>query len=233
MNFMSWVITGAVINAFAILFGCALGFSLKSKLPKKFSQSLIIVLGICVVIFGVKSALKFENIFVLLASLVLGGLLGELLQMEEKIASLLNRMTKSKKTVKNHDWLIGAITSTVLFCTGAMAVVGAIDSGLRQSHEVLIAKALIDGFISVSFAATYGWSVALSAFPTFFYEAGISVLAKALPFLGEPQILAEVSGVGGVLLILTGLKMCNLVQVSVANYMLGIPICIVLAVWNS
>ena len=170
--------------------------------------------ALCVLYIGVDGMLAGENTLVAILSIAIGAILGELLQLDEHMHQLGDWVErkfggKGSKTSLSD----GFVTASLLFCVGAMAIMGALDSGLTGDHSTLYAKALLDGIISVVYASTLGIGVALSAIPIFLY-LGASFLA---PYLTEAVIL-EMKCVGSILILGLSLNMLGLTKIKVMNY---------------
>ena len=175
--------------------------------------------ALCVLYIGVDGMLAGENTLVAILSIAIGAILGELLQLDEHMHQLGDWVEqkfggKGSKTSLSE----GFVTASLLFCVGAMAIMGALDSGLTGDHSTLYAKALLDGIISVVYASTLGIGVALSAIPIFLYQGAIALGASFLaPYLTEAVIL-EMKCVGSILILGLSLNMLGLTKIKVMNY---------------
>ncbi len=223
---------GPVANAVGIVVGSLLGLVLRRFIPERAAKASELGLGVCTIVLGVKMALQFENVVILVFSVSLGGAIGAAMEIEQCLETGAKRL-QAKFLARAGDRLAFAFVMTsLLYCTGAMAILGSIQSGIVHNHEVLFAKTILDGMISISFAAVYGIGVALSAIPVLIYQGGIALLAQQLTFLSEPGMLKEISGVGGVLLVLIGLSVSRIQKIAVGNFLPALVICIVLkAFW--
>lgn len=223
---------GPVANAVGIVVGTLLGLLLRRFIPERAARASELGLGICTLVLGVKMAMQFENVVILVLSVSVGGALGAALDIEQCLEKGAKRL-QARFLARAGDRLAFAFVMTsILYCTGAMAIVGSIQSGIAHNHEVLFAKTMLDGMISITFAAVYGVGVALSAIPVLIYQGGIALLAQQLTFLSEPGMLKEISGVGGVLLILIGLSVARIQKIAVGNFLPALLICVILkAFW--
>ena len=204
------ILTGTIVNSAAIVAGSIAGLLLGKFIPERFSDAMEKGAALCVLYIGVDGMLAGENTLVAILSIAIGAILGELLQLDEHMHQL-------------GDWVErkfggkGSKTS-LLFCVGAMAIMGALDSGLTGDHSTLYAKALLDGIISVVYASTLGVGVALSAIPIFLYQGAIALGASFLaPYLTEAVIL-EMKCVGSILILGLSLNMLGLTKIKVMNY---------------
>ena len=215
---------GTIVNAGAILAGGLLGLLLKKGLPQKLSDAIMQGVGLIVLYIGISGALKGSNTLVATLSMVVGGVIETLLDLD----GLLNRFAHGleQKLLKNggegSTFGEGFVTATLLFCVGAMAVVGALNDGLTGDHEVLFTKAMLDGVSSIVFASALGAGVLLSAAPVFLYQGAITLLATVLsPVLSE-AVVAEMTCVGSLLIAAIGLNMLKITNIKVMNFILAI-----------
>src|SRR5699024_5448522 len=206
-----------------ILVGAMVGL-LFSKIGENYKETIMQGIGLTVVIIGLQMALQTESIIIVLLSLLLGAIVGEFLMLEE----WLNRGShyiSSKFTSNNQDSSqhMGQafITASLIFVIGAMAILGALDSGLRGDHEILITKSLIDGFTSLVLSSTLGIGVAFSALPVFIYQGTITLLATKIEALIPDALfqdwITEITAVGGLLIIAIGLSMLKMITIRITN----------------
>ena len=213
------ILTGTIVNSAAIVAGSIAGLLLGKFIPERFSDAMEKGAALCVLYIGVDGMLAGENTLVAILSIAIGAILGELLQLDEHMHQLGDWVErkfggKGSKTSLSE----GFVTASLLFCVGAMAIMGALDSGLTGDHSTLYAKALLDGIISVVYASTLGIGVALSAIPIFLYQGAIALGASFLaPYLTEAVIL-EMKCVGSILILGLSLNMLGLTKIKVMNY---------------
>lgn len=205
---------GTLINFGAILAGSLLGLLLGAKIPERVRQTVLYAMGFFVLALGIQMFLKTSNSIVVLASLVIGALLGEWWRIEEGLEKL-GGWLESRLTGKNHlgrqsGFIQGFLTTTLLYCIGPMAILGAIQDGLTGDYSILAAKSILDGFASIAFSSTYGIGVLFSSVPLLIYQSGISLAAVQIQPLVIPLMMAEMTAVGGVLLI--GLAICTMLK---------------------
>lgn len=227
------VLWGSIVNAIAIISGTLLGVAV--KFPERVSQTIMNALGLAVVIIGISMGLKSENILIPIAALVIGGIIGEIANIEGWITRLgqaLQSYVKGRKDkVGGPDLTQGFLTATLMFCVGAMAVVGGLNSGLQGDHQVLYAKSMLDGICAIFFAASLGIGVGFSAIPVFLYQGGIALLATIIaPILSEPVIM-ELTATGGMLILGIGLNILGLTKIAVGNMLPAIVVAVILAMF--
>ena len=217
---------GTIVNAGAIVIGGAIGLLLKKGLPKKMADTLMIGLGLCTLYIGISGCLAGENTLVLIVSMVIGTIFGEVIDLDDKI-NRLGKFLEMKFAGKKNDaadvsaqrvsLAEGFVTSSLLFCVGAMAIVGSLQSGLTGNHETLFAKSTIDGVAAIIFASTLGAGVMLSAGLLFVYQGSITLLARFIePFLTDP-VIAEMNCVGNVIIIGVAMNMLGISKFKVMN----------------
>ncbi|MBR2409207.1 MAG: DUF554 domain-containing protein [Lachnospiraceae bacterium] len=221
---------GTLVNAGAIVLGGAVGLLLKKGLPKKMADTLMIGLGLCTLYIGISGCLAGENTLVLIVSMVIGTIIGEAVDLDDKINRLgqflerkFSRKTESEETgvvipVQKVSLAEGFVTSSLLFCVGAMAIVGSLQSGLTGNHETLFAKSMLDFVAAIIFASTLGAGVMLSASLLFVYQGSITLLAQFIePFLTDP-VIAEMNCVGNVIIIGLAMNMLGISKFKVMNF---------------
>lgn len=209
------ILTGTIVNSAAIVAGSIAGLLLGKFIPERFSDAMEKGAALCVLYIGVDGMLAGEKTLVAILSIAIGAVLGELLQLDEhmyRLGDWIERKLGSKGSKTSLSE--GFVTASLLFCVGAMAIMGALDSGLTGDHSTLYAKALLDGIISVVYASTLGIGVALSAIPIFIYQGTIALGA---PYLTESVIL-EMKCVGSILILGLSLNMLGLTKIKVMNY---------------
>lgn len=219
---------GTLINAGLILFGSAIGLAMKAALPERLKQILFQSCGLITLYLGFKMALEMQNMLLVVFSLILGGILGESVHLEEKLEKIANRL-KEKVGKQNHTFTEGFITATMLYCIGSMAIIGSLDSGLRNDHTILITKGILDGCMSIVFSSTFGIGAVFSIFPLFLYQGTITSLA----FIGEKFfndfVISQLTGTGGVLIIGLGLMLLNIKKIKVTNLSPSLLIVLILS----
>jgi uncharacterized membrane protein YqgA involved in biofilm formation len=214
------ILTGALVNFGTILVGGIIGTFLRKGFPEKLHTALTYGLGLCVLYVGVKGVLQGNNTMVVILSVVLGVLIGELIDFDRwlnRFASYFQSKMKKQKTGVAE----GFISATLFVCVGAMAIVGALQSGLVGSHETLIAKALIDGVVAVVMASALGFGVCFSAVSVLVYEAVLTLSARAIaPYL-DTVTVNEMTCVGSLLIIAIALNLMKITNIKVANFILA------------
>ena len=215
---------GTIVNAAAILVGGTLGLLLKKGIPERVSSGIMQGLGLIVIYIGISGMLKGQNILIATISIVIGGAIGMILDFDGRFNRFVGNMEqKFAKSESGSSRLSeGFITATLLYCVGAMAVVGSLNSGLTGNHEVLFTKSILDGVSAVIFASTLGAGVLLSAVAVFVYQGAITLAAQFLAPVLSDATIAEMTCVGSLLIIAIGLNMLKLTKIKVMDFVLAI-----------
>ena len=223
----SYALQGTAVNGAAIVVGGVLGALLGNRIPEQVKQRVLQGIALTVLLIGIKMALQTQSVLIVVFSMVLGGIAGELLGIDAWLRRfgdwLELRASQSGSGVAQ-----AFVFATLLYGVGSMAVMGALESGLLGQHQILYVKAILDGTTSVALAASMGIGVSLSAVPVVLYQGFIALAAGSLqPFL-SPDVISELSGVGGLLILAVGLNMLELQEIKVANFL---PAFVVVLVW--
>ncbi|MED4299208.1 DUF554 domain-containing protein [Geobacillus stearothermophilus] len=214
------VLLGTIVNGLSIVAGALIG-KWFHRIPERVKETVMGGIGMAVALLGIQMGMKSEQFLIVIFSLVFGGILGEWWNWEEKLNRLGRGLEKKVGGSGESGIAKGFVSATLLFVIGAMAIVGALDSGLRGDHSVLYTKAILDGFASVILTTTLGIGVMFSALPVVLYEGGIALLATQIERFVPREVLdsfiAESTATGGILIMAIGLNMLGLTNIRVAN----------------
>lgn len=214
------VLLGTIVNGISIVAGALIG-KWFHRIPERVKETVMGGIGLAVALLGIQMGMKSEQFLIVIFSLVFGGILGEWWNWEEKLNRLGRWLEKKVGGSGESGIAKGFVSATLLFVIGAMAIVGALDSGLRGDHSVLYTKAILDGFASVILTTTLGIGVMFSALPVVLYEGGIALLATQIERFVPREVLdsfiAESTATGGILIMAIGLNMLGLTNIRVAN----------------
>jgi uncharacterized protein len=220
--------TGTFINIAAILIGSAVGILFGSRLSDNLKNTVIAGMGLFTSAVGMQMFLKTENALIVLGALIFGAILGEWWGVEDALQNLgvwLEKRIQGNSSGKSSNFVRGFLTAAVLYCTGPMAVLGAISDGLKGDYLTLSIKSVLDGFISVAFASTLGIGVAFAALPVFIYQGGISLMAAQLNAVVTTSMMNEMTATGGVLLIGIGVSsLLEIKKIRVGNFLPALAI---------
>lgn len=216
---------GSLINFFAILIGSGMGLFIKRGIPERYKETVMQSLGMAVGIIGMKMALSSENMILVILSIAIGAVCGEFLKIQEFLDHLGAALT-NKFGDKYGDVGKGFITATLVFCIGAMAIVGSIQEGINGDASILYAKSMLDGIISIVFTAAMGIGVGFAAIPVLIYQGFITICASVFGEVISQAAITELTAVGGILIIGISLNMLEIKLIRVANLLPSIPIVI-------
>jgi uncharacterized membrane protein YqgA involved in biofilm formation len=216
-------VTGTIINVAAILAGTLIGVLAGARLPQGLQHRVLAGLGLVTLVIGVDLALAWRDTSALyvLGAVLLGGLAGEALGIEARLARLGDMIQRRVSTAGESSARVSEafFDASLLFCVGPLAVVGAIQDGLTGNYEALATKALLDGFASIALAATLGWGVALAALSVLIYQGTLSLGSTLFEDALQGEALAALTSAGGVLIIGISLKLLDLTDVKVGNFL--------------
>ena len=214
------LLSGAVVNFALVILGSLLGMLFKKGIPEKVRKTLMNGMALCVIYIGVTGLFEdTTNIIIIILSLAVGSVIGELIDLDRRVNSLGERLEKSfNKKGGNVKIADGFVTATLLFCVGAMSIVGSVNSGISGDNSTLYSKSILDCVSAMAFTSTLGIGVMLSAFPVIILEGSITLLAVVIsPLLTEAGI-ANMSVIGSLLIIALALNMLELTKIKVMNY---------------
>lgn len=217
---------GTLINCVAIILGSALGLLLRRGMKESIAQTVMQGIGLSVILIGISGAITTGNTLLVIVSMAIGGVVGSLIDIDGKMNRLgawaQRKLTRGDD--ENNNFAKGFVTASLVYCVGAMAVVGALDSGIRGDHSTLIAKAMLDGVTAIVFSSSLGIGVMLSAVPVLVYQGAIALLGNAIAPLLSDVVVNEMSAVGGLLIMAIGVNMLLDKDIKVANLLPAILI---------
>ena len=211
---------GVLVNVGTVLAGSLVGLFLKRGIPEKVTEALMIGIGLCTVFIGISGALQGENTLVLILSMAIGSVIGTLLDIDKQLNRLASYVEARFKQKDGQVTVAeGFVTASLLFCVGAMTIVGSLQAGLTGDCEMLFTKATLDLISSCVLAASLGIGVLLADIFVLVFQGGIVLLAGFVaPFLTDYAI-AEMTCAGSVLIIALGLNLIGVTKIKVANYL--------------
>lgn len=219
---------GTLINVFAIIIGSILGLIIKSKFPERLHKIIFQVIGLFTITLGISMAIKTNNFLILVFSLIIGSVLGELIDMEKYLENLSLKL-KNKIKSSNDKFSEGFITATLIYCIGPMAILGAIEEGLGNSPNLLLAKSILDGVASIALSSALGIGVVFSAIPLLIYQGTITIFAGYVSNYLSDALVVELSAVGGILLLGLGMNIAEIKKFKVVNMLPSLIIVILLS----
>ena len=207
---------GTIVNAVAIIAGSLLGLLFKGGIPKKFTVTMMQAISLAVMLIGIKMALKTDAVLLVIFSLVIGSLIGEFINIENRLERLGKRF-ETRFSTAGSGLAKGFVVSSLVFCVGSMAIVGSLESGLTGNHQTLFAKSALDGLFSIIFASSFGIGVLFSSISVFIYQGMITLTSSLMkPFL-ITAVINQMSAVGGILIMAIGINLLEIQKIKVGN----------------
>ena len=197
---------GTLINTVLVLIGGGLGLLLRKGIPERIRDTIMQGLSLTVMLIGISGAIKTNDVLCVIVSIVVGGLIGGLLDIEKQLDKL-GKFAEKKLSSEEGSVAKGFVTASLIFCVGAMAIVGAMDSGIRGDHSTLIAKGVIDAVTSVFLAATLGPGVLLSAVAILVYQGAFALLSIWIAPILTETVICEMGATGGLLVLGIGFNL--------------------------
>lgn len=218
---------GTVVNVLTIVFGSIIGYFMRNGIKEEYKRTIMDGLGLAVLVIGISGSVKTENMIIVIVSIVIGSIIGEIIGIEKKLDSLGGKLER-KFGKGDSNFSKAFISSTLVFCVGAMAIVGSLEAGLTGNYETLFAKSVLDGVAAIIFASTLGIGVIFSIFPLFIYQGSITILSTILKDVFTPIIINEMSAVGGLLILAIGINLLGIKKIKIGNMLPSLLVPIVL-----
>jgi uncharacterized membrane protein YqgA involved in biofilm formation len=226
-------LVGTIVNAAAIVVGSLLGLIFRN-ISETLKTTVLQGIGLAVIILGIGMGLKSEQFLVVISSIALGSAVGEMWKLEDKLNRLGIWLEAKVGSKEKGNIAKGFVTATLVYVVGAMAIVGALDSGLRQDHAVLYTKSMLDGISAIIFTSALGIGVAISAIPVFIYQGLIALFATQIHMLVPKElmdeIIVEITATGGIMIVAIGLNIIKAVTIRVANMLPSLLFTVILVV---
>jgi hypothetical protein len=207
---------GTFVNTGAVIVGSLIGYFFKNLIPERYSDTIMKAISLGVILIGLQMALEVQNILLMIFSLFLGSLIGEIINIEEGLDKAGDFVEKKLSKLKG-DISQGFVAATLLYCTGSMAIVGAIEGGLLGKHDILIAKSFLDGVVSIALAASLGIGVLFSSLSVLLYQGTIVLISGLAKNLLTDVVVNEMSAVGGLLIMAIGLNFLLKDRIRIGN----------------
>ena len=209
-----------IVNCVSVMFGSMLGIMLHKRISDSYKLIVYIGAGMVSLVLGIKMSLESSHIVFLALSLIIGGIVGEWWAVEDRILGLGNILKKRfTKAESGKDFAYGFLNASVLFCVGAMTLVGAFKAGTEGDYELLLTKSVMDGFMSIVLTAAMGIGVAFSSLTILIYQGGLTLVSTWLKPIVTEIMIQELTAIGGVLVIMIGINLLNLAKIKTANFL--------------
>lgn len=209
---------GVFVNVGAVIAGGLLGLLFKKGIPERVSKAVMLTMGLCSLLVGVTGITGGGNVIVIIVSMVLGTVVGTLLNIDGGILRMGEALEKKMKSDGNGNVAEGFMTASLLFCVGAMAIIGSLNSGLMGDHEVLFTKSIMDMISACMLAGALGVGVLFSAASVLVYQGAIVLLAELLqPLLTNQTLITDVTCTGSLMIVAIGLNLLGVTKIKVAD----------------
>jgi len=223
---------GVLINTLAVIIGSTVGLLLKKGIPDSIRDIVMKGLALCTIYIGITGSLKGQNTLILILSMAIGAAIGQGLDLDKRLNQFAEKLEeKFKKNGEQGSVAEGFVTASLIFCVGAMTIVGSLRAGLMGDYEMLMTKSILDLISSCVFASALGIGVLLSAGFVLVFQGAIVLLAQYVsPFLGD-AVIAEMTCAGSILIIGLGLNILGVTQLKIMNYLPAIFMPIILCMF--
>ena len=219
---------GTLINVAAVIIGSIAGLFVHSKLPKKITDSAFHGVGLFTIVLGVMMAIKTSNLLVMIFSVVIGVIIGEVVDIDKRVNDFGDWLKKRFKT-RDDRFSEGFITAFLLFCMGSMTILGAFEDGIYGTPNLLVAKSVLDGFSSIVLAATMGIGVLFSFIPLLLFQGGLTLFASYMQSVFTDVMINELTAVGGVILLGLGVTMLEIKKIRILNMLPSLIVVVILS----
>ena len=212
---------GVFVNVATVLLGSLIGLVFKKGISKKYTDAVMTGIGLCTILIGIQGMLKGENVLVAIISMVLGAIAGTAVDIDKRLNGAGDFLSKKLKKGSGDKVSLaeGFVTASLLFCVGAMTIVGSLNSGLKGDHSMIFTKSLLDFFSSMMLSASLGIGVPFAAIFVFVFQGSIVLLAGVLEPLLSAAAVAEITCVGSLMILALGLNLTGISKFKVANYL--------------
>lgn len=211
---------GVIVNVITVIIGSCIGMLFKKGIPERVSSAVMTGLGACTLYIGISGSLCGENVLILIASVVLGAIVGTLLNIDGAINTLAGKVeAKFSNGGKSISLAEGLVSATLLFCVGSMTVTGSIRAGLTGDNSVLITKAMLDLVSSMMLASSLGIGVLLAAVSVFVIQGGLVMFAGFIAPLMSTAAINEMTCAGSLLIVMIGTNLMGITKIKVADFL--------------
>ncbi len=207
---------GTIVNSIAIIIGGFIGIILKKGIKENYRNTIMDGIALSVIIIGITGGIKSENVILVVVSIVIGSMIGEYAKIEKRLDKTGDNL-QSRFGKSDSQFSKAFVTASLIYCVGAMAIVGSLESGIHGDHSTLFVKSILDGITSILLASTLGIGVIFSAIPVFLYQGTITLLANGAINLLTPEVINEMSAIGGILIMAIGINILGLKKIKVGN----------------
>ncbi len=209
------ILKGTIVNVIAIVAGTLIGRYLGHFIPERVRRTIMMGLGLAVLLIGIQLAIQSRNPLIVIGAMLIGGVIGETLSIEQRLDNMGHRLQQRFREAGSVAEAF--VTASLLYCIGAMAIMGSIQDGLGQEPAILYAKSALDGIASVALTSTLGIGVIFSVIPLVLYQGSITLAAGWVQGVLTDSVVAEMNATGGLLILGIGLDILQIRKVPVGN----------------
>lgn len=219
---------GTFINVISVLLGTVVGLLLQRNFPPKIKAIVFQGLGLCTVVIGLQMALKTDNPLLLIFSVLMGGILGEGLNLSKRLDQASEGL--KQRVGGNSNFTQGLVTAFLIFCVGSMSIVGSLNEGISGDRSLLLTKSVLDGFTAIALASTYGIGVLFSIIPMLLFQGSLTIFAVNFKDFFTPVLLTQLTATGGILILGIGLTLLEIKKIPVLNLLPSLLVAIILTI---
>ncbi|MGB7055941.1 MAG: DUF554 domain-containing protein [bacterium] len=219
---------GTVVNTILVIAGSLIGMLLRKGIPDNIKKIIMIGLGLFSCILGGKMGFEMQRPLLVVLSLILGGVIGEILHIEGFLEGIGTKLKHLVKAQGETSFAQGFVFASLLFCVGPMTILGSIQAGLQNKPELLFIKSLMDGVSSIILASSLGVGVIFSALTVLVIQGGLTLLAQQFSFLTDPVYLNDFTSVGGIMIFAIGLRLLDVKRIKISNFLPALVIVLLL-----
>lgn len=213
--------SGVIVNTITVLIGSSVGLLLKKGIPERLNKAVMTAIGLCTIAIGVTGVMKGQNQLVMILSMVFGTVIGTLIDIDKRLESLGDKIAKKSKS-KENTFSQGFVTASLLFCVGAMTIVGSMNAGISGDNQMLYTKAVLDLISSSMLAASLGFGVMCASGFVLVFQGALVALAMCLGSFLSDFAVAELICAGSVMIVALGLNLIGVTKIKVANLLPGL-----------
>jgi uncharacterized membrane protein YqgA involved in biofilm formation len=221
-------IPGYLVNTVTVLAGSGIGLLIGSRLPEKIKTIILSGLGLSTIVIGMQMALKTQKLLLIIGALVLGGIAGQIIGIEEWLKRIGERL-KAKVGSSSKTFVLGFVTASLLYCTGPMTLVGSLEDGYAGIADLIYMKSLMDGAAAIALTASLGSGVVFAGLTVFIIQGSLTYLGMVMGDFMRPGVLNEISATGGVLILGIGFNILGVAKIRVGNFLPGLILAALLA----
>lgn len=218
---------GTFVNISTVLVGGAIGLVIKNSLPEKYKTIIFQGIGLFTIVLGISMAIPFPNPLIIIFAILIGGLIGVLINLEKRLDNL-STFVKKKLNLKDSQFNEGLITAFLIYCIGSMTILGAINEGINGDNSLLITKSVLDGFTSIALASTFGVGVLFSIVPMLIFQGGLTILSSQFGNFFTESLIQYLTSTGGILILGIGINLLDIKKISVLNLLPSLVVVVLL-----